>query len=263
MYIPKDEKMRNFKQYLFVLSELVGRELKRKYVRSYLGVLWSVLNPLLSMVIMSLIFSTMFEGSIDNFPVYYLTGQIIWNMFTETTSLAMTALVDNKLIMIRTKLPRQIFPLSRILTSVVNFGYSLIAYVIIVVFFRISLSIHWLAFPIIVFLLLIFSTGFSYILTIMYTFMEDTKYLYSIVLTLWMYLSAIFYPVDGLNQMMQTVIECNPVYGYIVATRSIVMYHQWPTQTQWLQMMGWGVGMFLLGKVIFETNKNKIMIQNM
>lgn len=255
--------MRKFKQYLFVISELVGRELKRKYVRSYLGVLWSVLNPLLSMVIMSLIFSTMFEGSINNFPVYYLTGHIIWSMFTEITNLSMTALVDNKSIIIRTKLPMQIFPLSRILTSVVNFAYSMIAYVIIVVFFRITLSVHWLAFPIIVLFLLFFSMGVSYILTIMYTFMEDTKYLYSIVLVLWMYLSAIFYPIDGLNKIMQTAIECNPIYGYIAAIRNIVMYHQWPNQIQWLQMIVWGVGMLLLGNAIFELNKKKILIQSM
>lgn len=255
--------MSNYKQYFFVLSELVGREIKRKYVRSYLGVLWSVLNPLLSMVVMSLIFSAMFEGSIDNFPVYYLTGHIIWNMFTETTNLSMTSLVDNKSIMIRTKLPIQIFPLSRILTSVVNFGYSMIAYVIIVVFFRISFSIHWIAFPIIFFSFLTFSMGISYILTIMYTFMEDTKYLYSIVLTLWMYMSAIFYPIDGLNRFMRITIENNPIYGYIAAIRSIVMYHQWPSQMQWLQMAVWGIGVFLLGHTIFEINRKKIMIQSM
>lgn len=256
-------KMKEIKQYAFVLSELVGRELKRKYARSYLGVLWSVLNPLLSMVVMSLIFSTMFRRSIENFPVYYLTGTIIWNMFTGATNSAMTALVDNKTLMVKSKLPKQIFPLSRILTSLVNFGYSLLAYVLIVALFGIVPSIHLLIFPVIVVLLFLFSVGFSYILTIMYTFLADIRYLYSILLHLWMYLCAVFYPVERLSESMQKVVRANPMYAYIASVRKCVMYHEWPTAVEWIQMSAWGIGMYALGKLVFEAFKNKIMIQNM
>lgn len=255
--------MKKTKQYLFVLNELVGRELKRKYARSYLGVIWSVLNPLLSMIVMSMIFSSMFKRKIENFPVYYLTGQIIWSLFTGATTAAMTALVDNKLLLTRTKYPRQIFPLSRILTAIVNFGYSLIAFIIIVVFFQIIPSIQWLLFPVIILLFCLFTTGFSYILTILYTFLADTKYLYNIVLTLWMYLCAIFYPVDGLSETMQKVVKMNPIYGYIAAARGTIMYHEWPSTMLWIQMVSWGIGMFLIGKLVFELSKNRIMIQNM
>lgn len=255
--------MANIKKHLFVINELVSRELKRRYARSYLGVVWSVLNPLLSMIIMSLIFSTMFRRSIENYPVYYLTGTIIWNMFTGATNSAMTALVDNKSLLIRTKLPKQMFPLSRILTSLVNFGYSLVAYVLIVAFFRIVPTLHWLLFPVIVFLLLFFSTGFSYILAIAYTYMADVKYLYSILLQLWMFLNAIFYPVESLSEQMQHVINLNPIYVYIASARQCIMYHEWPGKVQWMQMAGWGIGMFAVGKLVFEVNKNKIMIQNM
>ncbi len=255
--------MKKIKQYAFVLSELVGRELKRKYARSYLGVLWSVLNPLLSMVVMSLIFSTMFKRSIENFPVYYLTGTIIWNMFTGATNSAMTSLVDNKVLMLKSKLPKQIFPLSRILTSLVNFGYSLLAYVLIVAFFGIVPSVHLLAFPVIILLVFLFSVGFGYILTIVYTFLADIKYLYSILLSLWMFLNAIFYPVESLSEQMQIVVKANPVYAYISSARACVMYHEWPSPVQWVQMFGWGIGLYALGKLVFELYKNKLMIQNM
>lgn len=92
----KKERREQRKQYLFVIHELVSRETKRKYARSKLGILWSVLNPLLSMAVLSMIFSTIFKRSIENYPIYYLTGFIIWNMFTLSTNTAMTALVDNK-----------------------------------------------------------------------------------------------------------------------------------------------------------------------
>lgn len=253
----------SIKLYFFAMKELVGREVKRKYVRSYLGVVWSVLNPLLSMVVMSLIFSTIFKRSIENFPVYYLTGTILWNMFTGATNSAMTALVDNKNLMTRTKLPRQIFPLSRILTSLVNFWYSLIAYVVIVVFFKIAPSASLLAFPAVVMMLLLFSTGLGYVLAIAYTFMPDVKYLYSILLQLWMYLSAIFYPVDLLSPQMQTVIRVNPLYIFIAAARSCVLYHTWPPAMEWIGMLGWGFGMYALGSLVFDANKDKILLQNM
>lgn len=253
----------SIKLYFFAMKELVGREVKRKYVRSYLGVVWSVLNPLLSMVVMSLIFSTIFKRSIENFPVYYLTGTILWNMFTGATNSAMTALVDNKNLMTRTKLPRQIFPLSRILTSLVNFWYSLIAYVVIVAFFKIAPSASLLAFPVVVMMLLLFSTGLGYVLAIAYTFMPDVKYLYSILLQLWMYLSAIFYPVDLLSPQMQTVIRVNPLYIFIAAARSCVLYHAWPPAMEWIGMLGWGFGMYALGCLIFDANKDKILLQNM
>lgn len=253
----------SIKMYFFAMKELVGREVKRKYVRSYLGVVWSVLNPLLSMVVMSLIFSTIFKRSIENFPVYYLTGTILWNMFTGATNSAMTALVDNKNLMTRTKLPRQIFPLSRILTSLVNFWYSLIAYVVIVVFFKIAPSASLLAFPVVVMMLLLFSTGLGYVLAIAYTFMPDVKYLYSILLQLWMYLSAIFYPVDLLSPQMQTVIRVNPLYIFIAAARSCVLYHAWPPAMEWIGMLGWGFGMYALGSLVFDANKDKILLQNM
>lgn len=128
------------KQYLFVINELTAREIKRKYARSSLGIIWSVLNPLLNMVVMSLIFSTMFKRSIENFPIYFLTGQMFWSLFSGATNSAMTALVDNKGLLVRAKLPKQTFILSRIYTSLVNFGYTLIAYVMMLAVFRIKLS---------------------------------------------------------------------------------------------------------------------------
>ena len=121
------------KQYWFVIRELTGRELKRKYSRSYLGVLWSVLNPLFSMAVMSAVFSVMFRRSIENFPIYLLTGNIIWGLFAGATNTSMTALVDNKQLLIKVKLPLQVFTLSRVYTSMMNFGYSFLAYLVFLI----------------------------------------------------------------------------------------------------------------------------------
>ena len=194
MNVTKKEKR---KQYWFVIQELTSRELKRKYARSYLGILWSVLNPLLSMAVMSAIFSTMFKNSIEKYPIYYLTGMIIWQLFTNATNAAITALVDNKKLLIKVKMPIQVFILSRVYTTLVNFGYSFVAYVVFLIIFRIQPRITMLAFVPIVALTLLFAIGLSMMLSTAYVFFADIQYLYGVILTLWMYMSALFYPVSS------------------------------------------------------------------
>ena len=105
------------KQYYFVIKQLVDREIKRKYARSFLGVIWSVLNPLMTMAVMSMIFSTIFKRTIENYPIYYLTGTIFWQLFSGATNSAMTALVDNRTLLLKVKLPKQTFVLARIYTG--------------------------------------------------------------------------------------------------------------------------------------------------
>ena len=152
-----EEKAAQRKQYFFVIKELTSREIKRKYSRSYLGIIWSVLNPLLMMGLLSMIFSQLFKRSIENYPIYYLTGYILWQMFTGATNAAMTTLVDNKMLLIKVKLPMEIFVLARVYTALVNLGYSLIAYVVMLFIFGIRLNWMMLFSPVIVLLLLMFS----------------------------------------------------------------------------------------------------------
>ena len=128
------------KQYYFVIKQLVDREIKRKYARSFLGVIWSVLNPLMTMAVMSMIFSTIFKRTIENYPIYYLTGTIFWQLFSGATNSAMTALVDNRTLLLKVKLPKQTFVLARIYTALTNFGYTCIAYVLMLVVFQIKIS---------------------------------------------------------------------------------------------------------------------------
>ena len=247
------------KQYWFVIRELTSREIKRKYSRSKLGIIWSVLNPLLFMVVISLIFSKMFSRSIENFPIYYLCGYILWNFFTTATNSAMTSFVDNKNMLIKVKLPMEVFLLSRVYTAFVNFLYSLIAFVLMLIVFRITPHITLIFFPVIVFFEIFFALGISYILSTAYVFFGDIKHLYSVILTLWMYMSALFYPVTSLPDMLQGVISYNPIFVYINALRNIVMYAQWPDGTEVIKMAGYAAAVYIIGFLIFRANKNRIM----
>lgn len=247
------------KQYSFAVKQLVSREVKRKYARSYLGIVWSVLNPLMTMAVMSMIFSTMFRRSIENFPIYYLTGYIFWQLFSTATNTAMTALVDNKTLLMKVKMPKQTFIMARVYTAFTNFAYTCIAYVLMLLVFRIELSWSILLFPISVLGVLLFSMGIGYILSILYVFFGDIKYLYSVILTMWMYLSAIFYPVSQLPESVQKIIGINPIYVFINFARNCVMYQTVPSASEWIKILGWGVGIFVLGYWFFKKNENDVM----
>ena len=253
------EKREELKQYIFVIRQLVAREIKRKYSRSYLGILWSVLNPLLNMIVLSVIFTTMFRRSIENYPLYLLTGQTIWQLFTGATNAAMTSLVDNRVMLTRVKFPRVIFPIARVYSALVNYLYTFAAYLVVLVFFRIKPAPTMLLAPVIVLCLTLFSLGMGYLLSVVYVFFADIKYLYSVLLSLWMYCSAIFYPVEGLPALMQTVVRANPVYNYIACMRNAMLYNTMPTGAEWLRMLGWAVGLYLIGRYVFQQNQSRIM----
>lgn len=249
----------DIRQYAFVIRELTSREIKRKYARSSLGILWSVLNPLLHMVVMSLIFSTMFRRSIEKFPIYFLTGQIFWTLFSGATNSAMTALVDNRNLLVKAKLPKQTFVLSRIYTALVNFGYTCIAYVLMLAVFQINPSVTMLLFPIAVLSIISMSVGVGYILSVIYVFFADVKYLYSVFLTLWMYMCALFYPVTSLPEAMQTFIGCNPIYVTIAFARECVIYGRIPEVMMWIKLAAWSIGSLVVGLEVFKLKENQVM----
>lgn len=247
------------KQYWFVVRELTSRELKRKYARSYLGVVWSVLNPLLLMIVMTMIFSYMFERSIDNFPVYYLTGSLFLTLYDHATTSAMNALVDNRNLLLKVKFPKQVFVLSRVYTAVVNFGYSLIAYAIVAIVLGVTPTWTILLFPVDAFFAALFALGVGHILAIIYVFFADVKYLYIVFLRLLLYSSALFYPVDRLPSYFQKVVAVNPVYIQILFARECIMWHHVPALSIWIRLIVSGVVMFFLGLYIFRKYENKVM----
>lgn len=255
----KEEKRERRMQYFFVIRELTSREIKRKYSRSYLGIVWSVLNPLLMMAVLSMIFSQLFKRSIENYPIYYLSGYILWQMFTGATNAAMTTLVDNKTLLIKVKLPMEIFVLARVYTALVNLGYTLIAYVVMLIIFRITPKVTMLFSPVIVLFLLIFSLGVSFVLSTAYVFFGDVKHLYSVLTTLWMYCSAIFYPIDSMEGVIRKVIEINPIFVYIDALRNVVMYGKMPPTQELVAMVVWALVVYAFGYSIFRKNRNTVM----
>lgn len=253
------QEMNTRKQHIYVMRELTKREIKRKYARSYLGIVWSILEPLLNMIVVTFIFSYMFSRNIENYPAYYYVGYIIISFFTTATTTAMTALRDNRSLMLKSKLPRRTFVLSRVYTALVNLGFSCIAFIFIIIFLRIKITWTILLFPVDVFFLMVFAIGVSYALSIWFVFLQDAKNIYSILLHVLTRFAALFYSVDTLSPVVGRIVSYNPVYTYVKIARDCIIYGKISEPQYWIQMVAWSVGMFIIGRIIFNTNENRVV----
>ena len=247
------------KQHIYVMRELTKREIKRKYARSYLGIVWSILEPLLSMAVVTLIFSYMLSRNIENYPAYFYTGYIIIAFFSTATKTAMTALKDNRNLLLKTKLPRRTFVLSRVYTALVNMGFSCIAFVFIIIALRIQVTWTLILFPVDVFFLLLFAIGVSYLLSIWFVFQEDSKNIYSIITMVLTRFAALFYSVDTLAPSVARLVQYNPLYTFVKIARDSIIYGRVSEPQYWIQMFSWSIALFVIGRIVFNRKENTVM----
>jgi len=215
--------LRNFYQYRGLLRELVIRDIKIKYRRSVLGLLWTVLNPLLMMVILSIVFANIFKQQIPNFPVYLLCGQLIFNFFSEATSTAMGSVLANAPLIKKVYLPKYVFPIGKVFSSFINLISSFIALVIVMIVTRAPIYPTSFLFFIPILYVLIFAIGMGLFLATIALFFRDVIHLYGVALTAWVYLTPIFYPVDILPPAVRTIVELNPLTNIIMVFRSFML----------------------------------------
>ena len=206
-----------------------------------------------------MIFSQLFRRTIEHYPIYYLTGYLLWQAFTGATNTSVTTLSDNKALLLKIHFPMELFVFARVYTAFVQLGYSFMAYAIMLIVFQIPPKWSMLIAPFLILCLFGFALGISYLLSAAYLFFGDIKHLYSVALTLWMYCSAIFYPVEQLSGPIRTLIEQNPLFLFISSMRNAVLSGLWPENRVLLLMFLWGGGVYLLGSTVFRKSKSRMM----
>ena len=252
--------IQRFNRYKSLMRELVVRDLKIKYRRSFLGYVWSLLNPLLMMTIMSLVFSYMFRFSIPNYPLYLICGQTLWSFFNESTNMAMTSVIYSGSLIRKVYIPKYIFPLSRVLSSFVTMSFSLTAILIVMLATRVSLSWYVLLFPIPLALLLLFCMGVGMMLSALAVYFRDMLHLYSVVVMAWMYLTPIFYPISALPEGVAFLIRFNPMYHYVTFFREVVLYGVLPAPHLWLGCFGFSVLSVAVGLMVFRKLQRNFIL---
>lgn len=253
--------IRGFMQYRNLLKQLVIRDLKIKYRRSFLGYLWSVLNPLMIMAVMTVVFSTMFKRNIENFPVYLLSGQVMFNFMTNSTNQGMRSIISSAALLKKTYVPKYIFTLSKVTSCLVDFVLSLGALAIVMIVTGVKPTIYIALAPLVLLQLYIFCVGLGMFLASTTVFFRDIQYIYSVVTTAWMYLTPIFYPADMLDAgLLKFVKVLNPMYCYISQFRGVVLYGWMPAWHLWAYGFGVALLTLFVGMISFLHTQDKFIL---
>ncbi len=247
------------KKYQFLFEELVKRDFKQKYKRSILGMGWSILSPLFTLLVMYVIFSNLFGHKMEHYVTYLFSGQLVLSYYKESTKNGMTSLVNNSKIFTKINVPKYMFLLSKNVSALVNFGLTLVVYFIFCAFDGISFHPRQflLIFPIICILGL--NIGVGLILSAMFVFFRDIRYLYDIVLTLLTYVSAVFYSVDKFSALGQRLFLLNPVYVYIKYFRVIMIDGLVPSLEYHLLCLFYAGISLLIGGLIYKKNNHAFL----
>lgn len=252
-----------FKRNSYILRSLVKKNFKAQYRNSILGVLWTVLHPLLNMAVLALVFSQIFgnRAGVGCYPVYLLCGNLMFSIMRQITTQSLGSVVNQAGLIKKVKISYSVFPISNTLTALVNFGLSFIA--LIIVMLVLGQPFYWtmlLTFAILPAILL-FSLGIGFALASLYVFFRDVKHLYEIFLTLWMYLTPMFYNVSMLsNKFVIKVINLNPMTSFVTMFRDIIQWGTIPSIQQFLIVYGWAFLMLIVGYAIFKLNKRKYIL---
>lgn len=249
-----------FTRYGFLIRQLVSRDFKTKYKRSALGMAWSFLNPLLTMSVQYVVFSTLFQSDIPNYPVYLLSGIVFFNFFSEAISMGMTSITGNASLIKKVYMPKYIYPVSRILSSLVNFALAIIPLLLVMLITGTAFTPALLLLIFDMLCLLGFVTGMSLLLTTAMTFFQDTQFLWGVVSMMWMYLTPLFYPESIIPAQFLTAYHMNPMYQYITFARICIIDGVSPEPMAYLWCILSSVVVLGLGILTFKRHQDKFVL---
>lgn len=267
-----DKKKRELQKGRYVLGAMVKRSVRSKYRNSVLGIFWTVLRPLLEMLVYWFVFGQIFGRNDPIYHLYLLGGLLPFEIMAYSTNTSLTSIVNNRGMMRQTKLNYEVFPMANTISAVVNFFFSLIAMLIIAVITQIVLystgvgqvilSFH--AFLIVLWLpaLMIFSYGLSLLLSALFVFFRDIQHIYGIFVMMWRFITPVFYTTASYakGSAILTVVNLNPMTQFVTFFRDIMIYNTFPDWTNFLAIYGWALIMLVLGTAVFKNTKNKFVL---
>ncbi len=250
----------------FILQQLVSKDFKLKYRRSFLGVLWSVLNPLLMMIIMSFVFSYMFKSTVENYPLYLIVGNITFTLMSDATNGGLGSIIGAASLLKKVKVDRWVFPVQKVFSAVVNFAFSLIAVVVVMLWYRVVPTWHILWMFVGLFLLMLFCIGISLFIGALAVFFRDMMHLWGVLLTAWTYLTPIFWDLSLLTTNPSVphyviwVVKANPMYNYLDIMRCAIVYQTSPSGTVLLIAAISSLVSIILGLLVFRRTQHKFIL---
>lgn len=248
------------KKYSFLIKQLVDRDFKAKYKRSVLGVFWSFLNPLLNMAVQYVVFSNLFRFDTPYFPVYLLCGNVIFSYFSESCGMALTSIIGNASLITKVYVPKYIYPLTRILSSLINLLISMIPLIAVALLSGLPIKPAYLLSLYAFVCLAMFCLGLGMLLSAAMVFFRDVQFLWGVLTTIWMYLTPIFYPVSILPDRILAIVKLNPMYYYVTFLRTCIIDGVSPEPMMYVQCLLFALLAMVLGAVVFKKTQDKFVL---
>lgn len=250
----------DLKNYKYFLKENVEKDIKLKYRSSYLGIVWTMIEPLLTMIVLAFVFGTMYGNKDHQFPVYILTGRLLYSFFSSSTNSCVRSVRSNSAMIKKVYVPKYLYPVSSILSSYIIFLISLIVLVLVGIYFKVYPTVYTLfaVFPLLVLLLISFGVGM--ILATLGVFFRDLEYLWGVGLMLVMYTSAIFYKVETFDPEKTWVLKINPVYCVIQNFRNCVLYARPLDRDTMLYAVGFALITTVTGIILFKKKQDEFIL---
>lgn len=249
-----------FHKYIPLLKNLIERDLKVKYRRSVLGFLWSILNPLLMALVITIVFSKIFRFQVEYFTVYYLAGSLIFNFVTEATTGSMTSVLGAAPLIKKVYIPKYIFPMQKCMFAFVNMLFASVAVLAVILIQGMPMHLTALLFFVPMLYAFIFAFGLGLILASLTIFFRDIEHLYSVFVSVWMYLTPIIYPEDILPQAVKSIMRFNPMYHYVGYFREVIMYGTVPSMAENMICVSFSLLFLGAGLVFFKKTQDRFIL---
>ncbi len=254
------KKIDEFMYYVPFLKEVIKRDFKKKYYKSVLGVAWSMLSPLLMMIVITIIFSTIFKRNIPYYPSYWLGGNLLFAFVMDGTNGAMNSVIHNASLIKKMKIPNYFFCISSVTQHFITMLFSLVPYFLVSIIIGVPFNPYMflIFFPII--LAYIFTIGLGMFLCAYGTFLRDLNYLYNIFRRVWLYVTPIFYPIDIIPENYRFMFELNPLYIYISIFRDFAMNGKMPSERMLIVATFYSILTLILGIVTFKEKEDRFFL---
>lgn len=253
---PAAHELREVWRYRDLLRLLVSNSIKTRYKRSALGVIWTLLNPLLTTIVLSIAFSQLFRFQIENYTIYLIIGLIFWGFFSQSTTQAMSSLIWGSSLIKRIYVPRTIFAISVLGNALINFLLTLIPLALIMLFMHHPLTLALLWLPLAILLMVMFTLGLSLLISTLAVYFVDVVDLYSILLTVWFYLTPVIYPLEIVPDQYASLVALNPMTYMLDLFRSIIYTGEPPSAQVWGIAAGLAIVTLGFGWLLFTRRAN-------
>ena len=257
-YIVKSTK--DVVRYRFVLFNLINTNLRSRYRRSAIGFLWSLLNPLFTMAILAVVFSTIYRVSFTEFGLYIMSGLLPWNLISNSLVGGATSLILAEGYLKKVHVPKLIFPMSVLGVEIVNFLLSLISLFFLAILLGARPSWALLFLPLALFLVSIFLFGLVMIISIVTIYFRDFAHILQVGLLGMFYLTPILYPIDLISsQSLLNILKLNPFYYFVEVFHKIINDAISPSWSIWLICVGLSLVSFFIGLLVFQAKEDDII----